>query len=112
MVKPVIRCAKACTTGTELVDFEILCRETPIQRDFSELILFLDTERVAVYTGRSELGQGLTTVLVSVVSQAFEISPDQVDVHLADTDLCPDDGPTSGSSATAHIGWPIWCACL
>lgn len=96
----------------DLVDVETLCLSTPVDRDFSELILFLDSGRVAVFTGRSELGQGLTTVLVSLVSQAFELAPDRVDVHLADTELCPDDGPTSGSCATAHVAWPIWCACL
>lgn len=96
----------------ELVDFEILCRGIHPCRNFSELILFRETERVAVYTGRSELGQGLTTVLVSIISQAFEIEPDHVDVFLADTNLCPDDGPTSGSSTTRNVAWGIWCACL
>ncbi len=102
------------TAGQEMdfVDFEILCESIQPWRNFSELILFRDTERVEVYTGRSEMGQGLTTVLVSIVSEAFEIEPDHVDVFLADTDLCPDDGPTSGSSATSYVGWPIWCACL
>ncbi len=101
-------------TGQELefVDFEILCRSINPIRNFSELVLFKDTKRVEVYTGRSELGQGLTTVLVSIVSQAFEIEPNQVDVFLADTNLCPDDGPTSGSSTTRDIAWGIWGACL
>ena len=96
----------------EFVDFEILCKSIHPWRNFSELVLFRDTERIEVYSGRSELGQGLTTVLVSIVSQAFEIEPDHVDVFLANTDLCPDDGPTSGSAATRNIGWAIWLACL
>ncbi len=97
---------------SDFVDFEVLCQSIHPWRNFSELVLFRDTERVEVYSGRSELGQGLTTVLVSVVSQAFEIEPDHIDVFLANTDLCPDDGPTSGSSATRSIGWAIWLACL
>ncbi len=95
-----------------LVDFESICRKSSPLRDFSELILFRDGERIEVYTGRAELGQGLTTALVSVVSQAFEIETNQVGVFLSNTDLCPDDGPTSGSCATSQIVWPIWCACL
>ncbi len=96
----------------EFVDFEVLCRSVHPWRDFSELVLLRESGRIEVYSGRSEMGQGLTTVLVSIVSQAFEIAPDHVDVFLSDTGLCPDDGPTSGSAATRNIGWSTWLACL
>ncbi len=66
---------------------------------------------VTAHTGRVELGQGLTSVLSNILSQALEIDPETVHLVMGDTDSCPDDGPTSGSAATRLVGWGYWRAC-
>jgi CO/xanthine dehydrogenase Mo-binding subunit len=63
------------------------------------------------YTSRTEIGQGLTTVMHDLVGQGLELSRDRVRVVLGDTDLCPADGPTTGSAATRYIAWAFWEAC-
>lgn len=66
---------------------------------------------VTAYTGRTELGQGLKTVLGNVISQGFDLPPEKVELVMGDTDLCPDDGPSAGSSSTLKVGWGFWTAC-
>lgn len=66
---------------------------------------------VTAYTGRTEIGQGLTTVLYDLVCQGLEIPAERLSVVMGDTDVCPDDGPTSGSSATRTVGWGYWLTC-
>ncbi len=66
---------------------------------------------VTAHTGRMELGQGLKTVLSNVICQALELPGERVHLVMGDTDLCPDDGPTTGSNATRGVGWRYWVAC-
>jgi isoquinoline 1-oxidoreductase len=66
---------------------------------------------VTVYTSRTELGQGLTTVMHDLVGQAMELPRERVNVVLGDTDVCPHHGPTTGSAATQYVGWAFWIAC-
>ncbi len=66
---------------------------------------------VTAHTGRTELGQGLKTVLGDIVSQGLELPLSQINLVLGDTDSCPDDGPTTGSGATRTVGWGYWIAC-
>jgi len=74
--------------------------------------LFLGRDgSVAAHTGRTELGQGLKTVLSDIISQALEIPAARLDLVLGDTESCPDDGPTTGSGATRTVGWGYWVAC-
>lgn len=79
--------------------------------DYRDWIAFGDNGRVSVFTGRTELGQGLKTVITAIVTQGLEISQDKLTIVQGDTDLCPDDGPTVGSCATKIVGWGFWLAC-
>lgn len=79
--------------------------------NYMDWILFHPDGTVAIFTGRSELGQGLKTVLAAIVSQGLEIPVDRLEIVMGDTDLCPDDGPTVGSDATWFVGWGFWLAC-
>jgi len=87
------------------------CTAEYIPVDYSEWIVFGPDNQVSVFTGRTELGQGLKTVITAIVTQGLDITQDQLTVVQGDTDLCPDDGPTSGSAATRHVGMGFWDAC-
>jgi len=87
------------------------CVATILDLDYREWIAFGQDEMVTVFTGRTELGQGLKTVLTAIVTQGLEILQGQLTVIQGDTELCPDDGPTTGSSATQYVGWGFWLAC-
>lgn len=79
--------------------------------DYTEWFAFGPDGNVSIFTGRTELGQGLKTVLTALVSQGLEIPQKKLTVVQGDTELCPEDGPTTGSSATRHVGWRYWFAC-
>jgi selenium-dependent xanthine dehydrogenase len=57
-----------------------------------------------VRTSSAELGQGLVTILQMIVAEEFHCPPDHVRVHLMDTDLTPDGGPTTASRQTFVSG--------
>lgn len=79
--------------------------------DYTEWLFIHADGSVTAHTGRIEMGQGLKTVLSNLISQGLQIPPDKVRLVLGDTDRCPDDGPTEGSSATHIVGWGYWRAC-
>jgi isoquinoline 1-oxidoreductase len=79
--------------------------------DYTEWIVFGPDDSVSVFTGRTELGQGLKTVITALVTQGLDISQEKLTVVQGDTDCCPDDGPTVGSAATKLVGWGFWLAC-
>lgn len=88
-----------------------VCAAVDMGIDYTEWLVFGPGSKVTAFTGRSELGQGLNTVLVAIISQGLEISRKKVSVVMGDTELCPDDGPTTGSSSTRFVGWEYWLAC-
>jgi nicotinate dehydrogenase subunit B len=62
--------------------------------------------KVAVFTGKAELGQGIKTALIQVAAEELAVAPEAVMLATADTSLTPNEGYTSGShsmqdSATA-----------
>ncbi len=89
-----------------------VCRYVKQNFDYHDWLLIGSNGTVTALTGRTEIGQGLETVIVALVSQALEIPPKAVDVVMGDTQLCPDDGATQGSSATRQVGWGFWQTAL
>jgi len=87
------------------------CVANFINMDYRDWIAFSLGGAVSVFSGRTELGQGLKTVVTAIVTQGLDISQEKLTVVLGDTDLCPDDGPTTGSSSTTQVGWGFWLAC-
>jgi len=95
-----------------LADDEVpICIAEYIDIDYRDWIAFGPDGKISVFTGRTELGQGLKTVITAFVTQGLEISQEDLTVVQGDTDLCPDDGPTYGSAATRQVGWGFWLAC-
>jgi len=55
---------------------------------------------VTAYTGKCELGQGILTAQTQLVAEELSVAIDRVRVIQCDTDVCPDQGTTSGSQST------------
>lgn len=71
------------------------CVANFINMDYSDWIAFASGGAVSVFSGRTELGQGLKTVVTAIVTQGLDINQNLLTVVLGDTELCPDDGPTT-----------------
>lgn len=79
--------------------------------DYQDWIAFGPDSEVTIFTCRTELGQGLRTVLTAILTQGLDIPKKRLTIVQGDTSLCPDDGPTTGSASTRFVGWGFWIAC-
>ena len=55
---------------------------------------------VTAYTGKCELGQGISTAQMQLVAEELSVPFDRVRLIQCDTAVCPDQGTTSGSQST------------
>jgi CO/xanthine dehydrogenase Mo-binding subunit len=55
---------------------------------------------ITVMTGKVEAGQGARAEITSAAAEELRVSPDRVQLIMADTQLVPDDGITAGSGTT------------
>ncbi len=98
--------------SSEVDDIEPECIADYTDTDYSNWIVFDPGDKVRVFTGRTELGQGLKTVIAATVTQALDIELEDLTIIQGDTDQCPNDGPTNGSAACRVVGWGFWLVCL
>jgi CO/xanthine dehydrogenase Mo-binding subunit len=73
-------------------------------QDFNAYLRFGADGRVGCFVGKVELGQGSMTALAMLVAEELELHPDQVDMLMGDTDLCPWDRATGGSMSMWQLG--------
>ncbi|RQG98430.1 xanthine dehydrogenase family protein molybdopterin-binding subunit [Natrarchaeobius oligotrophus] len=64
-------------------------------------------ERVTVYTGKVELGQGIKTSLVQISADELDVDVDRIDLITAETERTPDEGYTAGSQSMEDSGTAI-----
>ncbi|MCY4064324.1 MAG: molybdopterin-dependent oxidoreductase [Chloroflexi bacterium] len=62
---------------------------------------------VTIYSGKVELGQGISTALAQIAADELDIAPECVRVLTADTDRSPDEGGTTGSRSLETSGVAI-----
>src|SRR5262245_26267649 len=55
---------------------------------------------ITVMTGKVEGGQGARAELSQAAAEELHVSPERIQLIMADTDLVPDDGITAGSRST------------
>ncbi|WP_339705908.1 molybdopterin cofactor-binding domain-containing protein [Algoriphagus aquimarinus] len=67
----------------------------------------LEDGRVMVFSGKVELGQGIRTAIRQVAAEELDLELDQVEVHLAETGLTPDEGYTAGSSSVPNSAMSV-----
>ncbi|MGB8318396.1 MAG: molybdopterin cofactor-binding domain-containing protein [Ignavibacteriaceae bacterium] len=72
--------------------------------DFNAYLKISEEGRVACYTGKIEMGQGIITSLAQMLADELDVSLDSIDMVLGDTDLCPYDRGTFGSLTTRFFG--------
>ncbi len=72
--------------------------------DFNAFLKIGEDGRVACFTGKVEMGQGVITSLAQMLADELNVSLESVDVVMGDTDLCPWDMGTFGSMTTRFFG--------
>jgi nicotinate dehydrogenase subunit B len=60
--------------------------------------------RVTCFVGKVEMGQGVMTSLAQLVAEELDVPFESVDMVMGDTDLCPTDDSTSGSTSIWYFG--------
>jgi isoquinoline 1-oxidoreductase len=56
--------------------------------------------QLTLYSGKTEVGQNVRTSVTQALAEELQVSPTAIRVVLADTDLVPNEGGTSGSRST------------
>jgi nicotinate dehydrogenase subunit B len=62
---------------------------------------------VTVFTGKAELGQGLTTALLQVAAEQLDVAPGRIELVTADTGRTANEGFTAGSHSMQDSGTAI-----
>ncbi len=78
--------------------------------DFNAFLRIGEDGRVACYTGKIEMGQGVVTSLAQMLADELDMALESVDMVMGDTDLCPWDMGTFGSMSTRFFGPPLRAA--
>jgi isoquinoline 1-oxidoreductase len=68
--------------------------------NFNAYLRIKEDGRINCYTGKIEMGQGIYTSLAQVLADELQVSIDDIDMVMGDTDLCPYDAGTWGSRTT------------
>jgi isoquinoline 1-oxidoreductase len=77
---------------------------TQIPTDFNAFLRIGADNRVVLYTGKIEMGQGVMTSLPQLLAEEMDVSYNAVDIVMGDTDLCPWDAGTFGSLSIRYFG--------
>lgn len=74
------------------------------QGGFDESVVRMDSDGgITVYTGQTEMGQGMTTALAQVCADELDVSIDRILVVSGDTDACPYTAYGTGGSRVAAV---------
>ncbi len=75
--------------------------------DFNAYLKIGEDGRIACFTGKIEMGQGIHTSLGQMLAEELDVPLDSVDMVMGDTALCPYDSGTFGSRSTKYFGPPL-----
>jgi isoquinoline 1-oxidoreductase len=78
--------------------------DAEIPTDFNAFLRIGADNRVVLYTGKIEMGQGAMTSIPQLLAEELYVNYDAVDIVMGDTDLCPWDAGTFGSLSIRHFG--------
>jgi nicotinate dehydrogenase subunit B len=92
-------------------DVSVLAQERPgmppMPTDFNAFLRIGEDGRVACFTGKIEMGQGVVTSLAQMLADELDVPLEAVDMVMGETDLCPWDMGTFGSMSTRFFGPPL-----
>src|ERR1700755_1604407 len=74
-------------------------------------VRFPSPGRVAVSTGRVEIGQGVLTAMLQIAAEELDVEPDRILLQNGDTDLHPNKGSPAGSQSIQFGGVALRMAC-
>ena len=77
--------------------------------DFNAFLHIDENGHVTCFTGKIEMGQGVVTSLPQMLAEDLDVSVDDVEIVMGDTELCPFDAGTWGSMTTRSFGL-LWRA--
>ena len=66
--------------------------------------------QVQAFTGKVDLGQGISHALRLIVAEELRLPPEQIEMVPASTQFSPDEAVTSGSLSVQHSGAALRCA--
>ena len=75
-----------------------------IPTDYNAFLRIGTDNRVVLYTGKIEMGQGAMTSLPQLLAEELYVNVDAVKIVMGDTDLCPWDAGTFGSLSIRYFG--------
>jgi nicotinate dehydrogenase subunit B len=90
-----------------IADLSVLAQQRlgrNLPTDFNAFLKIGEDGRVFCYTGKIEMGQGVSTSLAQMLADELDVSLNAVDMVMGDTDLCPWDMGTFGSMTTRFFG--------
>src|ERR1700726_1036872 len=67
--------------------------------------------RVAVSTGRVEIGQGVLTAMLQIAADELDVAPERILLQPGDPDCTPNEGYTAGSQSIQFGGVALRLAC-
>ncbi|MFK4448573.1 nicotinate dehydrogenase subunit B [Caballeronia udeis] len=67
----------------------------------------IDEHGITVYTGKVELGTGVSTGFIQIAAEQLQVRPEDIHLITADTELTPDEGNTTGSRSIRDSGTAI-----
>ncbi len=73
----------------------------------SDWIKFNSNKTITVFSGRVELGQGITQAFIQVAAKALCVDSRRIQLISGDTELCPNEGYTAGSMSIDQGGMSI-----
>ncbi len=75
--------------------------------DFNAYLRIGEDGRVACFSAKIEMGQGVITSLAQMLAEELDVELASVDMVMGDTALCPFDFATVGSRSTKFFGPPL-----
>ena len=87
---------------SDLLAQEVRTRGYPT--DFNAYLRIAGDNRVTIYSGKIEMGQGVVTSLAQMAADELAVPLDSIDMVMGDTAVCPFDMGTYGSMSTRFFG--------
>lgn len=75
-----------------------------LPKDYNAFLMIAEDGTVTCFTGKIEMGQGVITSLPQMMADELNVPLNKVKMIMGDTDLCPWDGGTWGSTTTRFFG--------
>ena len=75
-----------------------------LTKDFNAFLHIAEDGMVTCYTGKVEMGQGPITALAQMMADELDVAFESVKMVMGDTDLCPYDSGTWGSTSIRAFG--------